>query len=83
MEPKRSSSDGGGNRSKRLKRSEVGEQRVVFTGPLKLSDLKCEFLQILEKKKAVEKLIGAAYSVSDHLASFPHFRHYSEKGTCS
>ncbi|XP_031403410.1 uncharacterized protein LOC116212835 [Punica granatum] len=33
--------------------------------------------EALEKKKAVDKLIGAAYSDGDPLVSFPYFRHYS------
>ncbi|XP_031406889.1 N-alpha-acetyltransferase 40 [Punica granatum] len=57
MDPKRPSSDGGGNRGKKLKRREV-----------------------LEKKKAVDELIGAAYSDGDPLASFPDFRRYSKDG---
>ncbi|KAK4781427.1 hypothetical protein SAY86_015529 [Trapa natans] len=36
--------------------------------------------EILEKKKAVERLIGSAYSVADHLASVPRLRHYRENG---
>lgn len=44
---------------------------------LKLSDTEVESLQILEKK-VVEELIGAAYSISDHLGSFPHFCHNNE-----
>ncbi|PKI53477.1 hypothetical protein CRG98_026167 [Punica granatum] len=37
--------------------------------------------EALEKKKAVDKLIGAAYSDGDPLVSFPYFRHYSRDGT--
>ncbi|KAH6820714.1 Acyl-CoA N-acyltransferases superfamily protein [Perilla frutescens var. hirtella] len=36
--------------------------------------------EILERKKATENRIKAAYSVKDHLTNFPHFRHYRGNG---
>lgn len=36
--------------------------------------------QMLEKKKSNENKIKTAFSVKDHLANFPHFRHYRGNG---
>ncbi|KAJ0048423.1 hypothetical protein Pint_16881 [Pistacia integerrima] len=38
--------------------------------------------EILEKKKAIDQLIKAAYAQNDHLDSFPPFRHFQRNGVC-
>ncbi|KAJ7970225.1 N-alpha-acetyltransferase 40 [Quillaja saponaria] len=68
------------NREKKFKRKEVNSYCPLDPFAISVDLTFMSMWQILEKKKALDELVKAAYSEKDHLASLPSFRFYDRNG---